>query len=73
MMIFDLFRMRVRYSTAADEYYRGIEDEVTPGSFDVKGWRNGVHSMTSVFRKEELDWKMVSNFDWKVVKLCFES
>jgi hypothetical protein len=53
------FRMRVRYSTAADRYYRGLEDDVTPGNNDLRGWRNGVHSVTSVLRKEELDWKMV--------------
>lgn len=51
-------RMRVRYSCVADEYYRGLEDDVIPGNDDVKGWRNGVESVTSMFRKEELDWKM---------------
>ncbi|XP_028393301.1 peptide-N(4)-(N-acetyl-beta-glucosaminyl)asparagine amidase-like isoform X2 [Dendronephthya gigantea] len=50
--------MRVRYSTATDMYYRGLEDDVIPGNDDVKGWQNGVNSMTSVFRKEEHDWKM---------------
>jgi hypothetical protein len=51
--------MRVRYSCVADEYYRGLEDDVIPGNDDVKGWRNGVESVTSMLRKEELDWKMV--------------
>ena len=51
--------MRIRYSTSADVYYRGREDDVIPGSDDVIGWQNGILSMTSVLRKEELDWKMV--------------
>lgn len=54
------FRMRVRYSSAADVYYRRLEDDIVPGKDDVKSWINGIQSMTSMFRKEEHDWKMVS-------------
>ena len=51
--------MRVRYSTAADKYYTKVKDDVIRGNYDVKGWRNGLYSMMSVFRKEEHDWNMV--------------
>lgn len=51
-------RFRVRYCTATDTYYRSLDDVVSAGKYDVKGWRNGVYSMESMFRKEEEDWKM---------------
>ncbi|XP_046859160.1 peptide-N(4)-(N-acetyl-beta-glucosaminyl)asparagine amidase-like [Xenia sp. Carnegie-2017] len=51
-------RMRVRYSTAANIYYR-CHDDIIPRDDDIKGWENGINSMTSVVRKEEHDWKMV--------------
>lgn len=44
-------RFELKYSTAMDKY---IHDNII-----YKGWENGVYSYSSLFRKEELDWKIV--------------
>ena len=52
-------RLRARYCTATDTYYRSLADVVQPGEHDINGWKNGVHSVQTMFRKEEQDWRMV--------------
>ncbi|XP_060872216.1 peptide-N(4)-(N-acetyl-beta-glucosaminyl)asparagine amidase [Metopolophium dirhodum] len=44
-------RFELKYSTAFDKYIHGNSTH--------KGWKSGVYSYTSLFRKEELDWKNV--------------
>lgn len=60
-------RFELKYSTASDKY---IHDNTVH-----EGWQNGVYSFSSLFRKEELDWKKVylcresdcekSTIEWK--------
>ncbi|CAG2066640.1 unnamed protein product, partial [Timema podura] len=47
--------MHIRYSTAQDKYVQGALTQ----QVERLGWRNGVHLVSKVFRKEETDWKMV--------------
>ncbi|XP_050430379.1 peptide-N(4)-(N-acetyl-beta-glucosaminyl)asparagine amidase [Adelges cooleyi] len=47
----DKKQFELKYSTAVDKY---IHDGIT-----LEGWQNGVYNYCSIFRKEELDWKMV--------------
>lgn len=44
-------RFELKYSTAIDKYIHGNSTH--------KGWKSGVYSYSSLFRKEELDWKNV--------------
>lgn len=44
-------RFELKYSTAIDRYIHGNSIH--------KGWKSGVYSYSSLFRKEELDWKNV--------------
>lgn len=44
-------KFELKYSTAMDKY---IHDNII-----CEGWQNGVYSYSSLFRKEELDWKIV--------------
>lgn len=44
-------QFKLQYSTAMDKY---IHDHITHN-----GWQSGVYSYSSLFRKEELDWKKV--------------
>lgn len=44
-------RFELKYSTAIDKYIHGNSIHV--------GWKSGVYSYNSLFRKEELDWKNV--------------
>lgn len=44
-------KFELKYSTAMDKY---IHDNIIR-----KGWQNGVYNYSSLFRKEELDWKRV--------------
>lgn len=44
-------KFELKYSTAMDKY---IHDNII-----CEGWQNGVYSYSSLFRKEELDWKRV--------------
>jgi len=44
-------RFELKYSTAIDKYIHGNSIH--------KGWKSGVYSYSSLFRKEELDWKNV--------------
>lgn len=47
-------KFELKYSTAMDKY---VHDNITHD-----GWKSGVYSYNSLFRKEE--------FDWKIVYLC---
>jgi len=49
-------RFELKYSTAIDKYIHGNSIH--------EGWKSGVYSYSSLFRKEE--------FDWKTVYLCRE-
>jgi len=44
-------RFELKYSTAFDKYIHGNSIH--------EGWKSGVYSYSSIFRKEELDWKTV--------------
>jgi len=44
-------RFELKYSTATDKYIHGNSIH--------NGWKSGVYSYSSLFRKEELDWKNV--------------
>jgi len=45
--------LELRYSCVKDEYLRVYDNETV-----IRGWQNLVFHAESVFRKEELDWKM---------------
>lgn len=47
-------RLELKYSCASDKYLRAFDNNSV-----VHGWRSLVHEATSVFKKEEHDWKMV--------------
>eukprot|EP00117_Sycon_ciliatum_P044623 scpid44498/ scgid32167/ Peptide-N(4)-(N-acetyl-beta-glucosaminyl)asparagine amidase; N-glycanase 1; Peptide:N-glycanase len=52
-------RMRVRYSTASDAYYRQHADHLAKNDAPaLRGWKSGIFMAENVQRKVENDWKM---------------
>lgn len=47
--------MHIQFLPGLDQYRRGPNSKEGP----VLGWQNGASNVNSIFRKEEVDWKMV--------------